>query len=223
MCKRGRIEILRLNGKNRWADGMNSQSVYFNFLQRELLNRQKALQALITHGQTLGNYLERLIREFLEPQIKGHQIGYGQMLFPDGSVSSQLDVIIYDERVASPLFRSGELVVVPSKTVKIVIEVKSIFGIGKGWQELDDYKKKWLPIKEKTAAQVFYLCFDSDKYTLDEFDEKREILIEFGLDGLFILQGRKFPQGETPRGAASDRSINDRELERLVVKISEAL
>lgn len=54
-------------------------------------------------------------------------IGGGFILKPDGSVSNQVDILIYDKAKDSPIYRDGALLVLSPGMARVAIEVKSNF------------------------------------------------------------------------------------------------
>lgn len=77
---------------------------------------------LIGHGPTVGGQREELLRALLERHVpQRFHVATG---FTEGS-DRQIDILIYDQLEYAPLFRAGNLVVVPFEAVRAVIEVKS--------------------------------------------------------------------------------------------------
>lgn len=100
-----------------------------------LLAKYRQVEYLIgkgTHNASDGDYCEDLVRAFLRPVVPGrYAVDTGFIrnspyaAHPDkGNVSPQLDVIIHDTVDFSPIFRSGEFVVVMPAAVVGVVEVK---------------------------------------------------------------------------------------------------
>lgn len=99
---------------------------YWDLRMKSAAARLAAAQMVIKHNPTRGstaeNVLRALLGEFL-PQRCG--IGGGFMLAPNGAVSRQLDIIIFDQLEAAPLYRDGDVVIVSPDSAYLVIEVKS--------------------------------------------------------------------------------------------------
>ena len=78
-----------------------------------------------------GRYKETILREILQRHLTEHYgIGTGFVICDDDSVTSQIDIIIYDKKKAennAELLKQGDFVVVESKSVEAIIEVKSTF------------------------------------------------------------------------------------------------
>lgn len=192
---------------------MSSQRFY-DSLQKELLAKRSALKEIFTHTKTTGLYYEQIMRDFLRPRVKGCRVGHGQVVLHSGDNSTQLDIIIFDERIASPLFHSGDLVVLPSESVIAIVEVKSVFAIRSSWRnEIAKVKKAFEGWSVDEMPHVFYFCFISDKYTAAEHRDWEKELLEGGdsiLDGFFALQTRDgFNNGELQRFVeAISRSVS---------------
>lgn len=76
----------------------------------------------IGHGPTVGGQREELLRALLERHVpQRFHVATG---FIEGS-DRQIDILIYDQIDYAPLFRAGNLVVVPFEAVRALIEVKS--------------------------------------------------------------------------------------------------
>jgi hypothetical protein len=88
----------------------------------EITNQSRNIGLLIRHRPTKGNYREGLLRTLLQKYLPRRYHAATGFIF--GS-HRQLDIIIYDQVEYSPLFREGDLVVVPASAVRAVIEVKS--------------------------------------------------------------------------------------------------
>jgi Domain of unknown function (DUF6602) len=100
-----------------------------------LIQRFRQIEYLIGlqhHGPSEGSYCEHLVREFLRSVLpKRYSVDTGFIrskwyaFESRGLVASdQLDVIVHDTVDYSPIFRSGEFVVVLPSAVVAVIEVK---------------------------------------------------------------------------------------------------
>jgi len=90
-----------------------------------LISKKKQITNLAKHsGVVIGNYAEEIVKDFLRDRVKGLNIGTGIITDFDKS-SKQCDIIIYHEKLQSPIFKAGDLIVIEPKSVKAVIEVKS--------------------------------------------------------------------------------------------------
>lgn len=88
----------------------------------ELNANSNRIDYLISHSQTKGNFREFLLRNILKkyiPQKFTVATGFIE------NCARQCDIIIYDSQNYSPFFKEDELVVVPEKSVRAVIEVKT--------------------------------------------------------------------------------------------------
>lgn len=99
-------------------------------LDEEFSCQVSKLQRFVKHGPSLGRFVERLLIDTLKKYCpKKYSISSGFYYSQNPTVteqsSSQLDVFFYDEINYPVLFDCTEFVVVPPKSVRGVIEVKS--------------------------------------------------------------------------------------------------
>lgn len=110
---------LRLSDAHRTYEDRRTYATSF---ANDLDDQSKRIGALFAHGSTVGTYREDLFRELIKRHIpKRFHAATG---FIDGC-PKQLDILIYDQLEYAPIFRTGDLVVVPADAVRAVIEVKS--------------------------------------------------------------------------------------------------
>ena len=99
-------------------------------LDEEFSCQVSKLQRFVKHGPSLGRFVERLLIDTLRKYCpKKYSISSGFYYSQNPTVteqsSSQLDVFFYDEINYPVLFDCSEFVVVPPKSIRGVIEVKS--------------------------------------------------------------------------------------------------
>lgn len=95
---------------------------YYGSLAQELRVKSEKISLLISHGQTVGNYRELILRSFLKSHIPSKfEVATG---FIEG-ISQQIDILIYDAHNHSATFKDGDLVVVKKEAVRAIIEVKT--------------------------------------------------------------------------------------------------
>jgi hypothetical protein len=116
---RGKKITLSLSHRGRAREGHRSFASSF---AHELAVQSEQIGRLIGHGPTLGSEREELLRALLERHVpRRFHVATG---FIEG-LPRQLDILIYDQVDYAPLFRAGNLVVVPPEAVRALIEVKS--------------------------------------------------------------------------------------------------
>lgn len=77
---------------------------------------------IISHAPTVGTYREDILRSVLQRHLpERYHIATGFIY----GFERQIDILIYDRVDHAPLFREGDLVVVPKESVRAVIEVKT--------------------------------------------------------------------------------------------------
>ena len=102
-------------------------SNYFQFASQELLLKLAQLKEFIkNHNPTVGILTEEILRSFLRTHLpKAVSIEQGFILTPEGKLSKQCDIIIYDSQSYSPFYRINDIVIVPAESVISIIEVKT--------------------------------------------------------------------------------------------------
>lgn len=88
----------------------------------ELESLSERVRHIIEHGPTVGTYRENLLQSTLRKHLpERYHVATG---FIHG-LAKQIDILIYDRVDYAPIFREGDLVIVPSESVRAVIEVKT--------------------------------------------------------------------------------------------------
>ena len=107
---------------------------YFGSISDELLSKANRVRSIIgkRHLQSDGFYKERLIHDAIKDSVPSSlSTGTGFIVHPKGRdkndyyVSRQADLIVYDDRLATPIFKDGDFVVVLAVTVIAAIEITS--------------------------------------------------------------------------------------------------
>ncbi|RRJ11235.1 hypothetical protein EIM04_06940 [Pseudomonas aeruginosa] len=88
----------------------------------ELESLSQRVRYIIDHGPTVGTYRENLLQNSLRKHLpERYHIATGFIY----GLKKQIDLLIYDRIDYAPLFREGDLVIVPQESVRAVIEVKT--------------------------------------------------------------------------------------------------
>lgn len=88
----------------------------------ELAALSERVRYIISHGPTVGTYRENLLQNTLKKHLpERYHVATGFIF----GLSRQIDILIYDRVDYAPVFREGELVIVPPESVRAVIEVKT--------------------------------------------------------------------------------------------------
>lgn len=94
---------------------------------RKMLLELEEIRGRYSHAKTKGDSGEEIVREFLRDRLpKSVGVTSGQVIDATGTLSREIDVIIYDA-MHSPMLFSGERagsVLVPAEAVIAVVEVK---------------------------------------------------------------------------------------------------
>jgi hypothetical protein len=160
-------------------------TAYAGMIGEEFSTKLNRLAQIIgtSHEPSIGRYKESVLRNCIEQFIpKRYSVGTGFIAFtresplykqPDNElkqrddyidllnrkelyISSQLDIIIFDDYNFSPIFRDAEFVVVRPESVRAVVEVKgylnkisvisaieSFVDLGRKWKEYSEYNPQW--------------------------------------------------------------------------------
>lgn len=136
-----------------------SQIIYFKSIAEELRIKSNKISLLVSHGQTVGNYREVLLRDLIKkhlPEKFGIGTGFIQGL------ANQLDIIIFDAHNYAPLFREGDLIVVTQEAVRAIIEVKTTLTTTTLVESLEMFHKISLPGYKSTLLPIFKGIFTFD-------------------------------------------------------------
>lgn len=88
----------------------------------ELESLSQRVRYIIDHGPSVGTYRENLLQNSLRKHLpERYHVATG---FIHG-LKKQIDILIYDRIDYAPLFREGDLVIVPQESVRAIIEVKT--------------------------------------------------------------------------------------------------
>ncbi|WP_217511772.1 DUF6602 domain-containing protein [Vibrio metschnikovii] len=100
---------------------------YFELVSQELLGKLAQIKAYITkHNPTIGVLTEEIVRDFLSTHLPNVvSVEQGFILYENGNISKQVDILIYDSQAYAPFYRINDIVVVPAESVIAVIEVKT--------------------------------------------------------------------------------------------------
>jgi hypothetical protein len=104
----------------------NLFTVYWQMRMAGAERRLGAALELISHKPTRGTLGEDVVREIIDAFLPGQwKSGSGFIVDTKQQPSHQLDIIIYDQLKQAPLYRDENVVVLPTGTRPIVVEVKS--------------------------------------------------------------------------------------------------
>lgn len=99
-----------------------NRRIYASSFGHEIGMQAEQIGRLIGHRPTVGGQREELLRALIERHVpQRFHVATG---FIEGS-PRQIDILIYDQIDYAPLYRAGNLVVVPIEAVRALIEVKS--------------------------------------------------------------------------------------------------
>lgn len=88
----------------------------------ELDSLSKNVSFIINHAPSLGTYRENLLQSTLRRYLpERYHVATGFIF----GLNKQIDILIYDRIDYAPIFREGDLVIVPQESVRAIIEVKT--------------------------------------------------------------------------------------------------
>ncbi|HCF9827720.1 TPA: DUF6602 domain-containing protein [Pseudomonas aeruginosa] len=88
----------------------------------ELEYLSERIKLIIDHGPTVGTYRENLLQNSLRKHLpERYHVATGFIF----GAHTQIDILIYDRIDYAPIFREGDLVIVPPEAVRAAIEVKT--------------------------------------------------------------------------------------------------
>ncbi|WP_051956127.1 DUF6602 domain-containing protein [Beijerinckia mobilis] len=157
-AKKGKIapKKIKLFASEDMLRSEQSSAFAYSFAD-DLSNQSRRFGRLVVHRGTAGGYREELLRALLRRTLaERYHVATG---FIDGC-DLQLDIIIYDRIDYAPLFRQGDLVVVPMDSVRAVLEVKTRLTTGTLKESLEHLDS--LPFE--IAAPIFkgIFAFETD-------------------------------------------------------------
>lgn len=101
---------------------VESKRFFAGTLADELTSYSERVRHLIRHTSSVGTYRENLLQSLLRKHLpERYHVATGFIYGCD----RQIDVVIYDRIDYAPIFREGDLVVVPPESVRAIIEVKT--------------------------------------------------------------------------------------------------
>lgn len=132
---------------------------YFGSLGAEIRIKSDKISLLVSHGQTVGNYRELILRDLLKKYLPAKfSVVTG---FIEG-FSRQLDIIIYDSHNFSPSFLEGELAVVQQEAVRAVIEVKTTLDATTLFESLEMFHEIAAPGFRTSNLPIYKAVFAFD-------------------------------------------------------------
>lgn len=137
----------------------HNQLKYYSSIASELAIKSHKISLLVSHGQTVGNYREVILRDLIKQHLPGKfGIGTG---FIQG-FAKQLDIIIYDALNYAPSFKEGDLVVIKQEAVRGVIEVKTTLSSNSLFEALDMFHQISLPGYKSSVLPIFKGIYSFD-------------------------------------------------------------
>lgn len=186
----------------------------FDGIQKRMTTDFENITSQVNHNLSKGQMRERLIvREYLNRYIPGHVgIGCGEVISSDGTVSSQIDLVLYDKLNCPNLLMDDDYQIFPIEFVYGAIEVKSKLDAA----AIEDSASKILSVKtmkraafEKQKGPIIYTttlygqewedyfptiglvfgfsCISPDKIKEKMIAENAKVALHEGIDSVWVL------------------------------------
>lgn len=144
---------------------------FFRLKTEELLNNILQVKTFIKkHNPTIGVLTEEILRRFLVtylPKCVGVEQGF--VIDEKGNLSRQIDIIIYDNQLYSPMYRVNDIIVVPSKSVLDIIEVKTTVNSKTAFHEIIKYFDSVSQILDYRTEKHLFIYNAATTAKLDEY------------------------------------------------------
>ena len=100
---------------------------YYKLISEELLIKLHQIKCFVKkHNLTIGILTEEILRSFLKDYLpKSISVSQGFIIYTNGNLSKQCDIIIYDSMNYAVKYKINDIVIVPFDSVICVIEVKT--------------------------------------------------------------------------------------------------
>ncbi|WP_248463912.1 DUF6602 domain-containing protein [Pectobacterium versatile] len=148
----------------------------------ELESLSERVRNIISHGPTVGGYRENILQSTLKKHLpERYHIATGFIF----GVHKQIDILIYDRIDYSPIFREGDLVIVPPESVRAVIEVKTRLTSKELISSLD--AMKYISMLDDCQPPFFKGIFSFESSLAS--DKINQVIVKFYTDLNHMSQG----------------------------------
>jgi hypothetical protein len=147
---------------------------YTAWLATYLSNYETLARTLVKHAAEKGRIVESVVKSALRGILPGRfSIGTGFAITASGRTSPQLDLVIYDGYLNSPIILEGGTGLFPIECVYGFVEVKSKLD----GQEIDKFTKTVKSVRDLADEKRFVA------YATRENEEGKEVAHEVELEG----------------------------------------
>lgn len=146
-------------------------NVFFRLKTEELLNQILQVKTFIKkHNPTIGILTEEILRDFLAKYLPaGVAVEQGFVINEQGELSKQIDILIYDNQLYAPLYRINNIVVVPSKAVLDVVEVKTTINSKAAFHDIIRYFYSISEILDSKTVKRLFIFNSAETYKLSDY------------------------------------------------------
>lgn len=139
--KKSDIFLIENNGVTEVYQVHTATNKFCERINEKIRSEFGVIEEIIKHQPSIGNYYEKILsNSILEYLPSMWKIGTG-FIFDDqkNKSSPQIDILVYDDQKISPIFKSGDLVVIRPREAKFTIEVKKTLSL----RDVDDVINKF--------------------------------------------------------------------------------
>lgn len=133
----------------------------FMGLQAQMIARLRANRAVIQHPGTKGDTFELNWIEWLRDYLpKRYCVDKGFIIDCEGSLSDQIDVVVYDRQYSPFVFNQDGALYIPAESVYAIFEVKP--ELSKAYIEYAGEKAKSVRQLKRTSAPIYHAagCYE---------------------------------------------------------------
>lgn len=133
---------------------------YYKLISEELFIKLNQIRCFVKkHNPTIGILTEEILRNFLKDYLpKSVSISQGFIIYPDGNLSKQCDILIYDSMNYALKYKLNDIVIVPFDSVICVIEVKTTLTKSIFHKTLEYFESLAIPEKAKKILFIYNSC-----------------------------------------------------------------
>jgi len=133
---------------------------YYKLISEELFIKLNQIRCFVkNHNLTIGILTEEILRDFLKDYLpKSVSVSQGFIIYSDGNLSKQCDIIIYDSMNYALKYKLNDIVIVPFDSVICVIEVKTTINKSIFHQTLEYFESLDIPQKAKKILFIYNSC-----------------------------------------------------------------
>lgn len=133
---------------------------YYKLISEELLIKLHQIKCFVkNHNLTIGILTEEILRSFLKDYLpKSISVSQGFIIYKNGNLSKQCDIIIYDSMNYAVKYKINDIVIVPFDSVICVIEVKTTMTKSIFHKTIEYFETLIVPEQAKKILFIYNSC-----------------------------------------------------------------